>query len=78
MAVICSLVLIFNVRFISHTKTASQFLQISWYTALFLSSFSMLSFGFDNILLRVVWMQNVALMLCLISARLSCSLTPWM
>ena len=54
---------------------ASQSLQFSWYTALFMSSFGIGFFGFDNRLLKVVWVQNVALMLCLLSARSSCSLT---
>ena len=71
MAVMCSSALMFNVRFVSPKQTALQSLQFSWYTALFPSSF-----GFDNRLRRVVWVQNVALMLCLLSARLSCSLSP--
>ena len=41
-------------------------------------SFGMGSFGFDNRLLRVVWVQNVASLLRLLSVRLSGSLIPCM
>ena len=48
MAVMCSSALMFNVRFVCPMQMASQSLQFSWYTALFLSSFGMGSLGFDN------------------------------
>ena len=54
MAMMCYSALMFNARFVSPMKKASQSLQSSWHAALFLSSFVMGSFAFDNRLLRIV------------------------